>query len=1141
MAAVSNAEVNRVEAMGKLLVSLHQDLQDISHSLNHNSSSAPEAAFLKGRLDRAQDVLRQQAHELYAIGSLALNKSRPGPEVNPHRPPLGASGGSRGASNGLPPPPPGSARPHSGQAYPPAPRSRPPWHQMPPHIAAAMQTGGSGRSNSMEAPREQTLRPLRRRSKTTTPLRRLPKINRLDPLLDPPHLTEEDMQTGLLSLSDRGFIPHSADLTPAMERGMPVIMHRPAPMYDQALKHERREIALADGFPAAKLDERITWPPPRLPNERSVDELLPQLSSGFASSTWSAKSGRQLVPLAANRLPAPIADEAQVTLLALPAPPVAAALFQSPHHRTVGESYTTFCTELLENAGDMPEQITLPWEQPVLPDWRRAEMERDHAATKISALWRCHQEYRRCQEKLRRVRAAKKIQRAWFTSLTRVATKAELVRRQDEERKLHTLLMFHLAQDWFQIKQKRRVEIHVCSLSFAEHRRQRMEGYQALQAAQIARIFRLMDSKRDIIFVAPKPVHDDILDYYSKIMQFRGVQNPPGRFQVVVPENMGLTPTISLSQALLCSPKALRRIHRLVSGRREECYIVPEAVTYRELKLATTLQLPMLGPTPKNFALLSSKSHGKELAKLAELPIGPWAVDIYDEDEFFTSLAGLVVRYPQYRTWLFKIDDERDSRGHAYIDLDKFQEVAAQARSLAGGHSRHDGPEVEGDEEPALIGADAAEVRELLQRQVPRKAVVCSRRVYPDFSAWLFEACRVGAIIQAVPNVLISQTSVHLQVEPTGHPKILGTTEAVMSQPFVRAASWVPHTKGSWEVLEETGKRMGRVLAAKGFVGFASVDVVFFENPDFDPAKLEEAEREPTPAVIGCDTPLDSRQQLFGHLRSPSPAMTEGSRSKERPHSGRVLSLPESRQADYELALQLQAMAPGKPRAQNVVEMMLGTPSAVGALPASPYGCWVVDVDARLTDEAAALFPLQFIAQVQLDQSTGMLRLSPEAPNEAEPMQRLTEEERFEKSQRWALVSHVAMLPGLEKMSYQSLFQAAKMKGVSFDLFHNCGSAFVYLDVFNSLFSLLTVDRSEESCARRASEALAKLLEGIQKGPSGSRHMNTKVMAPRDAPVAPGREDEASDSLSIADVQIAVRTALRQFADKSKNSVHRGS
>lgn len=44
-------------------------------------------------------------------------------------------------------------------------------------------------------------------------------MNRLDPLADPPALTETDLETGLLDLALRGFIPQTADLTPAMERG----------------------------------------------------------------------------------------------------------------------------------------------------------------------------------------------------------------------------------------------------------------------------------------------------------------------------------------------------------------------------------------------------------------------------------------------------------------------------------------------------------------------------------------------------------------------------------------------------------------------------------------------------------------------------------------------------------------------------------------------------------------------------------------------------------------------------------------------------------------------------------------------------------------------------------------------------------
>jgi len=143
-------------------------------------------------------------------------------------------------------------------------------------------------------------------------------------------------------------------------------------------------------------------------------------------------------------------------------------------------------------------------------------------------------------------------------------------------------------------------------------------------------------------------------------------------------------------------------------------------------------------------------------------------------------------------------------------------------------------------DEPVVVGADAREVRELLRCRVHRRATLCNRGAYPDFAARMAEASRVGAVIQAV-----------------------------MSQPFMRAVSWVPHTRGNWEVLHETGIRVGRTLAAKGLVRFASVDVVFFDNPDFDPSAMQE--RAPTPQVTGgTDTPVDPQQLMFRDLRSPS-------------------------------------------------------------------------------------------------------------------------------------------------------------------------------------------------------------------------------------------------------------------------------
>lgn len=76
--------------------------------------------------------------------------------------------------------------------------------------------------------------------------------------------------------------------------------------------------------------------------------------------------------------------------------------------------------------------------------------------------------------------------------------------------------------------------------------------------------------------------------------------------------------------------------------------------------------------------------------------------------------------------------------------------------------------------------------------------------------------------LEAVPENMISQTSVHFQVAPDGAVDVLGTSEALTSTPFVRAASWYPHTRGSYQVLHQVAMRLGHTLGAKGLVGFAS-------------------------------------------------------------------------------------------------------------------------------------------------------------------------------------------------------------------------------------------------------------------------------------------------------------------------------
>ena len=131
----------------------------------------------------------------------------------------------------------------------------------------------------------------------------------------------------------------------------------------------------------------------------------------------------------------------------------------------------------------------------------------------------------------------------------------------------------------------------------------------------------------------------DVLDYYSKIMQFRGIQNPPGRFQaicnalcrggrqpdlrnffpinfdcsclcqVVVPENINLKDKMSLTQAYSSHAVLAQCIERVskqdvlgrpccVRRRQEAVFFCPHGRTHRAMRITNS--------SPKSADLLDT-------------------------------------------------------------------------------------------------------------------------------------------------------------------------------------------------------------------------------------------------------------------------------------------------------------------------------------------------------------------------------------------------------------------------------------------------------------------------------------------------------------------------------------------------------
>ena len=87
------------------------------------------------------------------------------------------------------------------------------------------------------------------------------------------------------------------------------------------------------------------------------------------------------------------------------------------------------------------------------------------------------------------------------------------------------------------IKKRRRVEIHINSISISEMKRISMEKFLQRENSQIARLFAVKDANVDIIYVSPFSLTNDVTAYYMKILEIGEIENLHSRVNFVVPEN----------------------------------------------------------------------------------------------------------------------------------------------------------------------------------------------------------------------------------------------------------------------------------------------------------------------------------------------------------------------------------------------------------------------------------------------------------------------------------------------------------------------------------------------------------------------------------------------------------------------------
>jgi hypothetical protein len=451
------------------------------------------------------------------------------------------------------------------------------------------------------------------------------------------------------------------------------------------------------------------------------------------------------------------------------------------------------------------------------------------AATCVQSQWRMHCKRGDFQDWQHRSAAASTIQIYFRGHLQRKDAVARLEQHREEQEQVWEELNRNFRSGWEGMKGRRRVAIHIPSMSYEEHCRKGITHLGIRQNMQIAaRLCALADPMVDVLYVSPYELTDDVRGYYEKLLEVGGgggtVQDPSTRFRVIVPENKDRFPRhFSLSSLLLYSPVALHRAKRFLKGK--DAYIVPGTVGPEDKLLALLLNVPLMGPPPDASALYSTKSGAKRLFSAADVNIPVGAHDIYDVDELVATLVKLICTNLDVSRWIIRVDDDTDGRGVALLDVDLLEcvgQLRAERLRLGGTDGHYwTRPEVQ----------EAARIRleeEIRDGQIARKVTLPNKSLYKNWAQFSTAFIRVGGVVEAAPADIRGYPTMSMFIEPSGVVHPVSTHEMMFQHPHTAVGSIFPQYSIPYDALKGASAAIGQVLVTKGIFGYVSVNYTAF-------------------------------------------------------------------------------------------------------------------------------------------------------------------------------------------------------------------------------------------------------------------------------------------------------------------------
>lgn len=421
------------------------------------------------------------------------------------------------------------------------------------------------------------------------------------------------------------------------------------------------------------------------------------------------------------------------------------------------------------------------------------------------------------------------IQAAWKQYMAKQNTRQAIADRWNARLEAWRTMWKKFQADWGKISTKKRVVVHVPSLSLQPYQRKGMHNFAIRENSQLTRLCDAADPDVDVIYISPFELNAEISQYYLKLLEVGGVDKAKERIKILVPENATRFPEhFSLAKLALYSPRLLKRIKEYIRGR--PAYLVPCELGPEDLQLAIELNIPLFSPEPDVAHLFGTKSGNKRIFAAAQVPTPVGAHDIFDKNDLYSFFAKLIVDQLDCQRWCIKIDCEMGGRGTAYFDSGSLKVIQAVRQEKAQHAVRWRMPEI--------IAAAQERVENALREHLPKKAILAVPDLYAKSWAAFEQAFyRVGGVIEACPAFVLGSPSANIVIEPDGTIEVSDTHDQLFSSPFVYCGATFPSTAPR-DLLHSYAIQIGRACYKQGIIGHAGIDFVMWYDNQADERRL---------------------------------------------------------------------------------------------------------------------------------------------------------------------------------------------------------------------------------------------------------------------------------------------------------------